>query len=77
MKSNLVLPASIIVAALILAYSVSTLNNTLRCTSAYGVDRAILLGLAQENSYAQSRAVEAVRAAGCDDKWTRKRGAGK
>ena len=75
-KSNLLLPASIVAAAVILAYSVSTLNNTLRCTSAYGAP-AVLVGLAKkEDGYQHRKAVRRVRATGCNDKWTRTRGAG-
>ena len=69
MKSNLVLPASIIFAALILAYSVSTLNNTLRCTSVYGLDIAVLATLSEQYSPKRRRLVEAVSASGCKDKW--------
>ncbi len=78
MKSRHLLPTSIVASALILVWAVSTHNNTLLCKAAYSVYLRVLNWLTKpEDRRVHRRAVEYVRATGCNDKWTRARRAAK
>ena len=74
-KSNLLQPTSIVAAADILAWSVNTHSNTLRCVEFYSTSGVVKI-LTMGPGLGYDRRVAWARTMGCKDEWPTSESAG-